>query len=208
MTTEAVKTIKYKNHMINIYPDYDSENPIQEWDVLGEYFCWHRNYDLGNSTRFDNPDEVKEYAQKTNSILYPLYMYDHGGLVLSLSPFSCTWDSGQLGYILVDRDKTLAEFGVKKLAEELKQKIHDVIKGEVETYNQYLSGDVYGYTVEKDGEVLDSCYGFYGQDECLEEAKLNVDWEVKRDIKQHGQQVKQWIKGKVPLIYRQSLAIC
>ncbi len=206
MNNEAVQTIEYKNHTINIFPDIDRENPIKEWDMLGEFICWHRNYDLGNSTRFDNPDEVKEYVKNTNSMLYSLYMYDHGGLALSLSPFSCPWDSGQLGYILVDRDKALAEFGSKKLTEKLKQKIHDIITGEVETYNQYLIGDVYGYTVEKGGEVLDSSWGFYGQDECINDAKENVDWEVKLSIKQHGQQVKQWIKNQVPLIYRRNLA--
>jgi hypothetical protein len=62
----------------------------------------------------------------------------------------------------------------------------EVIDAEVETYDQYLRGDVYGYILEKEvtveekcphcGEVIntytameevDSCWGFYGN--CLEE---------------------------------------
>lgn len=51
------------------------------------------------------------------------------------------------------------------------------LKSEVETYDQYLTGDVYGYVIEdKEGEELDSCWGFYGEEYCLEEAKSIADW--------------------------------
>lgn len=30
---------------------------------------------------------------------WPVYAYIHGGMTVSLSPFSCSWDSGQLGRI-------------------------------------------------------------------------------------------------------------
>jgi len=181
---EAIETTEYKNHTIEIFQDENSENPIKEWDMLGEFICWHRNYDLGNSKRFDNPEEVREYAKETNSLLFPLYMYDHSGIALSLSSFNCPWDSGQLGYVLVDREKTLKEYSKKILTKQLKQKIYNVIQGEVNTYNQYLSGDVYGYKViDKDGEELDSCWGYYGMEDVIEEAKSVVDYNVKDDIK-------------------------
>ena len=64
---EAIETIKYKNHTIEVFQDENPENPIKEWDMLGEFICWHRDYDLGNSERFDNPEEVMEYAKETNS---------------------------------------------------------------------------------------------------------------------------------------------
>ena len=39
------------------------------------------------------------------------------------------------------------------------------MEGEVETFNQYLNNDVYGFTIEdEDGNVIDSCGGFYGDD--------------------------------------------
>jgi len=185
---EAIETTEYKNHTIEIFQDEYAENPIKEWDMLGEFFCWHRNYDLGNSKRFDTPEEVREYAKETNSLLYPLFMYDHSGIALSLGnsqyPFSCPWDAGQLGYVLVDREKTLKEYSKKILTKQLKQKIYNVIQGEVNTYNQYLSGDVYGYKViDKDGEELDSCWGYYGMEDVIEEAKSVVDYNVKDDIK-------------------------
>ena len=42
---------------------------------------------------------------------------------------------------------------------------------QVEAWNQYLSGDVYGYIVENaGGEHLESCWGFYGFEYAKERA--------------------------------------
>jgi hypothetical protein len=39
------------------------------------------------------------------------------------------------------------------------------LEGEVETFNQYLNNDVYGFTIEdEEGNVLESVGGFYGDD--------------------------------------------
>ena len=139
-------------------------------------------------------------------------MYDHSGIALSLTnshyPFNDQWDAGQLGFVLVDRDKALKEFNKKRLTKQLRQKIYEIIEGEVETYNQYLSGDVYGYVVSRDNEQIDSCWGYYGQDDCLNEAKSIVDYEAKKAIRKRCQKVKQWIRYKVPLIYRSSMRFC
>lgn len=32
-------------------------------------------------------------------IILPLYLYDHGGITIKTNPFSCPWDSGQVGWI-------------------------------------------------------------------------------------------------------------
>jgi len=210
--SEAVEIITYKNYTIEIVPDENCDNPIQNWDMLGEYFCWHRRYNLGNSTRFTTPEEVVKHAKQTNSLLFPLYMYEHSGIVLSISnshyPFNDRWDAGQLGYVMVDRDKALKEFGKNRLTEHLKKKIHQIIEGEVETYNQYLAGDVYGFVISQNGEQIDSCWGFYGQEDCLTEAKVIVDYEVEKTLLKHAQKLKQWIRNKVPLIYRNNLRLC
>lgn len=210
--TEPIETITYKKHQIEIIPDSNCENPIQNWDVLGEYYCWHKRYNLGNSDRFTTPEEVVAYAKQTNSLLFPLYMYEHSGISLSISnshyPFSDRWDAGQLGLILVDREKALKEFGKKRFSKQFKQRIREIIQAEVETYNQYLSGDVYGFIISKNGQEIDACWGFYGQNDCLNEAKAVVDYEVEKTVLRHSQKVKQWIRNKVPLIYRHHLKLC
>ena len=39
----------------------------------------------------------------------------------------------------------------------------EAIRGEVAEYDQYLTGQVYGYVIEdEDGDHVDSCWGFIG----------------------------------------------
>ena len=208
---QAVRTINYRGYEIRIYADDCPENPIKEWDVLGKYVCWHRRYDLGNCTDFETPEEVREYAKKTGSMLFPLFMYDHGGICLSLSnssyPFNDRWDAGQLGYILVKRQEALETLGKKRMSKKLRRKIAEIIEAEVETYNSYLSGDVYGYVIEKDGKQVDSCWGYYGLENVEEEARSIVDSDILQTIHRHCQRLKVWIRNDVPLIYRSALAV-
>jgi hypothetical protein len=52
--------------------------------------------------------------------------------------------------------------------------VRDILLEEVEVYDQYLSGDVYGFVLKElqtcptcndvNEEVIDSCWGFYGGD--------------------------------------------
>ena len=44
-----------------------------------------------------------------------------------------------------------------------KAHFEDVIRQEVSTYDDYITGRVYGYVVlDQDEDVLDSCWGFFG----------------------------------------------
>jgi hypothetical protein len=44
--------------------------------------------------------------------------------------------------------------------------------GEVKTYDDYLTGNVYGYKViDEQGNEEDSCWGYYGEDSIKEEFK-------------------------------------
>lgn len=217
---ETVETIEYKGYSIKIYPDECSENPITEWDGNVEFCCWHKRYDLGNSDRFGNgagePEDCQAYAKQTNSILLPLYMYDHSGIALSLGreyPFDCQWDSGQLGYILIDREWLKEHFGKKYFTQKIRQRLLKAAEGNVKLYNDYLSGSVYGYQIEDtDGTEIDegSVWGFYGYEYeksgLLEDAKSSIDWDIKDKREKHFTQLKQQIKNHVPLSYRKALS--
>jgi hypothetical protein len=172
---EPLQTTTYKNHKISIYPDDNSESP-RTWDNITEYHCCHRRYALGdkgfNYSSGQDCISAAQQAQKQGDIVLPLYLYDHSGITISLSPFSCPWDSGQVGFVIVRREKMLKEFSAKKFSKSLKAKALKIAQSEVETYDQYLQGDVYGYQVDEDG---DSCWGYYGIEECLNEAKSVVD---------------------------------
>ena len=50
-----------------------------------------------------------------------------------------------------------------------------ILEGEIEEYSAWCAGDVYGYVIEdRNGNELDSCWGFYGQDYATESAKQSA----------------------------------
>lgn len=123
-----------------------------------------------------------EQALDDNYVLLPVHMYEHGGVALSTSGFSCPWDSGQVGYIYASKEKVVKEYG--EWTADSVAKATKFLEGEIETYSQFINGEVYGYVIENgdDSDAVDegSCWGFYGTDYCIQEAKSQVDYLVKQ----------------------------
>ncbi len=189
---DAVETIEYKGYTIEICPDTDPESP-RKWDNLCEIHACHNRYNLGdegfNYNLHDEErfNEMKREAKKNKDIVLPLYAYEHGNIALSLSndsyPFNCRWDSGQVGYMVIRRKKALEDTipESKIFHTALKKRCMRIAKSEIETYNQYFRGDVYGYKIEdENGDELDSCWGYYGIEDAITEAKSVVDYRVQK----------------------------
>ena len=171
--------IFYKAQTLKIYPDDDPQNPRTEWDNFGSMVCFHRKYQLGDighgisEDDFANWSELKEYLikEKEAIIVLPMYMYDHSGLTVNTTGFSCSWDWGQIGYTYTTRKEILENWGGKKLTKELRQKATDLLVAEVQNYDDYLTGNVYGYVLEdENGNELWSCWGYSG-DSAVEQIK-------------------------------------
>jgi hypothetical protein len=127
----------------------------------------------------------KRYEQvfNDNYVLLPLYMYDHGNVSLSTGSFSCPWDSGQVGYVYVSKEDVITEYG--DWTAETVAKATKCLEGEVETYSQYINGDVYGYIIKNEElEEIDdgSCWGFYDDEYCEQEAKRVVDHAIEARV--------------------------
>jgi hypothetical protein len=136
------------------------------------------------STREANLQAQKErHIERTlaeHYVILPLYLYDHGGITISTGRFSCPWDSGQVGFIYTPMD-TARENWPNWTDEETREAETRCLLAEVETYDLFLTGEVYGYVVERvyydeDGDVeereeLDSCWGFFGREFAEEEAR-------------------------------------
>jgi hypothetical protein len=103
-----------------------------------------------------------DQAEEWGYTILPLYLYDHSGITMNTTGFSCPWDSGQVGVIFMS-PQTVAKEGISDP--------EGYLKGEVKTYDQYLRGEVFGYILKNaSGEEVDSCWGYYGLDHCKEEA--------------------------------------
>ena len=174
----------YKGHEIEIHIYEDYGDFFDNQDVLSKFVCFHRHYALGNDERFITPSELKNYIEthKKTVKAFPLYLYDHSGITISLSPFSCPWDSGQIGYVLLESSDVKKEYGGKRISQKTWDKAINVMKSEVDTYDKVLRGDVYGFIVsDKNGDHVDSCWGFIGDvDDVVKEAKSIIDYETEK----------------------------
>jgi hypothetical protein len=77
-----------------------------------------------------------------------------------------------VGFIFVSLEKAQKE-GVEA------GKLIEILRAEVAEYNDFLTGNVYGYeAVDKDGAVVGGCWGFIGDpgtSGLLEAAKADID---------------------------------
>jgi len=159
-----VDTIENDKYVINIYQDEFPENP-REWDNLGTMVCFHSRYNLGDKHDFSDSDELLDYLKDNKVVQLPLYLYDHSGITMQTSSFCDYFDSGQVGIIFVTYETLRKEYGWKYITKARKERIILYLTDEVKTYDQYLTGDIYGYQVicKYCNEIIDSCWGFFGR---------------------------------------------
>lgn len=202
---------KVGKYIVKVIQDEDPINPRMEWDNLCTMICFHRRYNLGDKHNH-TPETIADMLEWNKKTIFyrPLYLYDHSGITISTAPFSCRWDSGQVGWIYVERDKFLKEFGFKKMTKKAKERLEELFVGETKVYDDYLTGNVYGFVVEEpESETcVDSCWGFFGEPEdCLAEGVSEAREIIKHDIKKHLNLLKIWIKNRVPFEKRTPLSV-
>jgi hypothetical protein len=159
------------NKTLEVTQDQYPSSPRED-DNLSKMICFHGRYKLGDDHNYDHKDysgwaEMEKAIIKNESpaVILPLFLYDHSGITISTSPFSCKWDSGQIGFVFISKDKVKKEYGVKRVTKKEIEKATKVLLAELETYDLYLRGEVYGYTlIDENGCIEDSCFGFIGSD--------------------------------------------
>lgn len=178
---------------LQIIGDPDPESP-RTWDNLGVMFTPHRRYTLGDARtnldeyalaeramdRFRNWSTLARYLRIFVGATHvlPLGLLDHSGLHMYVGGGEHWqdpggWDSGTIG-VIFDTPRTREMCGTEP------EQVEAALKGEVETYDQYLTGDVYGYVVSKletcdhgdeHADEVDSCWGMFGYDYALSEGE-------------------------------------
>lgn len=187
---DVIASEEYKGHTIEVVPDVDcgSDSP-REWGRLGTILTFHKHGEYGEMT----PDEVTGYEDVTAAnpreaieqfsallkqhhgatVVVPVWHYTHSGMTIraaASNPFHCQWDSGIMGLIF-DTPAGLKECGTPA------DRIEECLTGEVKVYDQYLSGEVYGYVIkDADDDEVDALWGIYGEeDEVIAMAKQELD---------------------------------
>lgn len=181
----------------DVQPQVEAQDYVAEligWDDEKQEAVYDYWFGKGSGTN----EELHDYAHSKLSeriqeefdrqyISLPLYIYDHSGISISTGSFSCPWDSGQLGLIYVSKDKIRQDYGIKHVTKAWADKIRGYLDQEVQVYDQYLTGDVWGFQVFEvpegvnpeelseeeieDLEEVDSLWGLYGEEYAEQEAK-------------------------------------
>lgn len=131
----------------------------------------------------DRMVEIRDAIAEGRYIGIPVFAYVHSGVTIRAgSGFSCQWDSGQSGYVYVDREDP----EVKYYRDD--EHVLEALRWLVKVTDDYLTGSVYGYRViDPDGEEIDSRWGFYGDDEfdyMVEQAAVVARHEIDRLAKE------------------------
>lgn len=184
------ETIEHKGYTIQTYIEDCTFDPRED-DNFGTMACFHNRYSLGdkvefNSDMFEGWDEMEDYIRKELKavIILPLYLYDHSGVSIKVGSFvgkaiHAEWDSGQIGFTYATKEDIRKNWIVKNVSKKLLKKAEEVLKGEVEHYDQYIRGNVYGFSIEDtDGNNVGGCGGYIGEDyydAMVNEAKQEVD---------------------------------
>lgn len=174
MTETKSKTLPNGYKVVVSY-DPDPQSP-REWDNIGTVVIHNRSgYAFADETA--DMHELLNLESDKSLICLPIYLYDHSGITINTTGFSCPWDSGQVGVIYCTKADAIREFGNKVCTAKVRDKALKVLKAEIEELDQYIQGDVYGYQVfDPSGEVVDSCWGYYGDaDYCLQEGESFVE---------------------------------
>ena len=159
--------IEYKGYKIRILIDDDPESP-NEWGDDSTFLVYdHRQFDvrragfapedifdylsikkaLTKENTFQDKEELEDdlkgyFDYESEYWIFPVDAYIHSGVHISLANTKDypdrRWDVSTTGYILASKEDWTEVEDAYKAAEFL-----------VEEWNQYLSGEVYGFIIEK-----------------------------------------------------------
>ena len=180
MDAIETKTLKQdgQTYRISVYADTDASNPLKDWDEMGTI--------LGLNRRHANFDTRRvEEAIENNPDAVPLSYFEHGLCLWSVAgelpaAARCRWDSVSFAGVWLPDAQTMESarnYGGRTRQLFMRKRARQAC----EVYTQWCNGEVYGYEIERiricgecgtdNPESLDSCWGFFGLDTCLNEAQ-------------------------------------
>ena len=183
--------LEHDGYRITVSTESDPLNP-REWDNLGTITCPKQGkYSLADKGHafdmddFNTWDEVEADIRARGGVLIlPLSIYDHGGISIYIGKNVDRWDGSRVGFIYATEEDIYKEGLTLDQAEAL-------LRGEIKSFDKYLRGDIYTYTVEENrkacscGEceewvVVDSCGGWEEEADAITEAKQVAEYYAKK----------------------------
>ena len=159
--------------------------------------CFHKRHtNLGDKHNikaddYNSWEEMEQGIREQYNILaiQPLYIHEHGNIVIGTSPYNIQFDSGRLGFIIIE--KRNYEVCCGSVDEATYEKFNNAFEGEIKEYNKYLNGEIYEFKVfevetcsmgHEHKTLLDSIGGYYNEEDAISEAKSYVEMYEKNNV--------------------------
>lgn len=188
----SIKEERIDKYILRLFYDESPTNPREDYNITS-MVCFHKRYDLGDdhdfkSDDYDSWDEMEKNITRMENpiVIKPLYMYEHSGITISTKPFGDRWDSGQIGFVYIRKDDVRNEFSIKRCGQNMVERCDVLLEGEVDVYDKYLQGQVYGYEIGKineDGqeEGLERGGDYFDEEQCEHDGKLSLEWFINNE---------------------------
>ena len=202
-----VETYEHEGVTVELHydDDYGSYANPRDNDNVTTLVCWHPDYILGDyqvknpegrgaigqifetdtgRTDFSSMNVLHRYLTLVAGAkrITPLYLYDHSGISMSAGSPNVfdtgSWDTTMVGFAYVTEDK-LTECCGDGDEYRTDEWLDKAIRDDVEYYDMFLRGEVYGFVVDPGGDDEESCWGFIGDEYVREEANSMAEWVAK-----------------------------
>ena len=187
-----IREERIDNYILRLFYDECPTNPREDYN-LTRMVCFHNRYQLGDDHDLKTDDfngwkEMEEYITRTEKpiVIKSLYLFDHGGITIGVKPFGDRWDSGQVGFVYIRKEDVRNEFSIKRCGQNMVERCSVLLDGEVEVYDKYLRGEVYGYDIVRvkengDEEGLERCGDYLDEEQCVHDGMVSLNWFKEND---------------------------
>jgi len=210
--SELKEIIKYRNRDIRIYYDDIMDDEPGSWYDGGYLIYDHKNFRTaprGLHPSFAGVIYGMFIAATGNTIdiegqpsfVFPVFAYIHGDISLYLQKADVRrveptgFDTSMKGFAVIMQCEEIPDI----------DKAYDYAETMIKSWNEILSGEVYRY--ETDTDSCGSYVGKEGYNEMIEQAKAEIDYQIKLTISKYAKHLKKLIKSDVPICYRKALSI-
>jgi hypothetical protein len=176
----SLETFEKDGYTATVNFDHFADDPREYAEHTSEMLSAHRRYIIGD--RDASVEEIKAIENDPDEIWLPVYLYDHSGLTINTTGkfnvgyWHARFDSGRVGIIHISRQDAIKEGIEPREGMSFEDTVKAFLLAEVETYDQYLTDDVYFVEIfDPDGEVLDSCGQMFGREHAEQSAKDQLE---------------------------------
>lgn len=190
----AVEVFEQDGLTCKLFVDDDPSSPA-DWDQLASFRYFESDADVfGAAGERDDDGFVRGSAVYVRALsifggaaaVLPLRVSDYGSSGVRVS----VADADDCNAVAVTTHKRVSELCGDDPSYHEPAWILSALEGELGEWRKLFEGDVYGYVVEDSrGELLDSCWGFYGLEYAVEEGKSMLAWHVAEQFARIGRAI-------------------